>query len=204
MSSRQKAFHFDHGAQYFTARSEAFKTFLAPFIQSGIITRWDARFIELDGDTIVSRRCWNARYPHYVAAPGMNAVCQAIATDLNVHYNTRIKSIQALGSQWELKTEANTSPGTFDWVITAIPAQQAADLMPEHFSHARQLQQKKMQACSTLMLGFEQPLDFDFDCALVRNADISWISVNSSKPQRLPGFTLVILQQPMGRGQSRT
>ena len=192
MSSRQKGYHYDHGAQYFTARSSDFKTFLSPFIQQGIITRWDANFIELDRDAIVRHRQWNAEYPHYIAVPGMNALCQALATDLDVQYDTHVTSIQTAGAQWALKANEYTSLGTFDWVITAVPAQQAAALMPGVFTHSKQLRQKKMQACFTLMLGFDQPLRTDFDCAMVNNADISWISVNSSKPGRPKDYTLVI------------
>jgi len=34
------------------------------------------------------------------------------------------------------------------------------------------------------MLGFDEPVVLDFDMALVKKQDISWISVNSSKPGR--------------------
>lgn len=49
-----------------------------------------------------------------------------------------------------------------------------------------------MMACYALMLGFEKPLPLPWQAALVRGADISWISVNSSKPQRTDRFTLVV------------
>ena len=49
-----------------------------------------------------------------------------------------------------------------------------------------------MTACFSLMLGFEAPLDIAFDAALIRNTDISWASVNSSKPDRDTPFSLLI------------
>ncbi len=42
------------------------------------------------------------------------------------------------------------------------------------------------------MLGYEQPLELDFDAALVKGFDISWISVNSSKPSRDNNYTLLV------------
>ena len=42
------------------------------------------------------------------------------------------------------------------------------------------------------MLGFPAPLSLDFDAALVKNTDISWISVNNSKPGRPEGFSLLV------------
>ena len=48
-----------------------------------------------------------------------------------------------------------------------------------------------MRACYALMLGFDKPLALPWQAALVHGADISWISVNSSKPKRADRFTLV-------------
>ena len=42
------------------------------------------------------------------------------------------------------------------------------------------------------MLGFAEPINLQWQAAFVRNADISWISVNSSKPGRTNPFTLVV------------
>ena len=49
-----------------------------------------------------------------------------------------------------------------------------------------------MQGCFSLMLGFANKLQLDFDAALVRGADISWISVNNSKPDRNDKSCLLI------------
>lgn len=42
------------------------------------------------------------------------------------------------------------------------------------------------------MLGFSAPLDLPWQAAVVRNADISWMSVNSSKPGRADAFTMLV------------
>ena len=49
-----------------------------------------------------------------------------------------------------------------------------------------------MLGCFALMLGFAEPLELPWDAAVVRNADISWMAVNSSKPQRGEPFTMVV------------
>ena len=48
-----------------------------------------------------------------------------------------------------------------------------------------------MRACFAMMLGFAEPLELPWQAALVHSADISWVSVNSSKPGRKDAFTLV-------------
>ena len=52
--------------------------------------------------------------------------------------------------------------------------------------------EREMLGCYALMLGLSEPLDLPWDAALVRNADISWMSVNSSKPDRSERPTLVV------------
>lgn len=192
MSTRSGAYEFDHGAQYFTVRSNAFDTFLAPFVEQGIVARWDARFVELDCSTVINRRRWDASYPHYTGVPGMNGLCLAMAKELNVHFESRVSSIQHDGSRWELVDQHDQSLGSFDWVVTAIPAEQTAAIMPAQFLYLHEVRRKNMLPCSSLMLGYRQPPAIDFDAALVKNAGISWISVNNSKPGRPARFCLLV------------
>ena len=49
-----------------------------------------------------------------------------------------------------------------------------------------------MLGCFALMLGFEERLELPWDAAVVRNTDISWMAVNSSKPGRGEKFTMVV------------
>lgn len=52
--------------------------------------------------------------------------------------------------------------------------------------------ERNMIECFSLMLGFENKLDLTWEAALISDANISWISVNSSKPDRRKDFTLLI------------
>jgi predicted NAD/FAD-dependent oxidoreductase len=87
---------------------------------------------------------------------------------------------------------AGTRSGAFDWLVLTPPAAQTAALAeacPELVAFCRA---RSMLGCFALMLGFEEPLRLQWQAALVRNADISWMSVNSSKPARKSPFTLVV------------
>ena len=65
MSTRRAGlYHFDHGAQFFRAKSPGFKAFIHPMIEQGIIGPWDARLIELDKTKIVAKRNWGMASPH--------------------------------------------------------------------------------------------------------------------------------------------
>ncbi len=192
MSTRRaQSYHFDHGAQFFTAKTKEFQSFLSPMIKSRIVQRWDARFAEFQRRNIVRQAIWDESRPHYVGVPGMNAMAKYLAEDLDVFIDTRIAKIEKKNG-WHLIDVRGNSVGHFDWVISTAPAEQAAELMPESFIHHGAVSSAKMLGCFSLMLGFQKPLRLDFDAALVRGSDISWISVNSSKPERPGGFSLLV------------
>ncbi len=185
-------YRFDHGAQFFTARTEAFRHFLEPHIAAGTVARWDASFVELTRDCITAERNWDLDYPHYVAVPGMNALGRALAEGLDLRLNTRVERIRPDGSAWRLEDEGGETLGEFDWVVSTAPAEQAASLLPEDFAHAAALEDVRMLGCYSLMLGFADALPLSWQAGLVKQADISWISVNSSKPGRADAFTLLV------------
>lgn len=185
-------FYFDHGAQFFKAHSADFKAFIAPWVEQGCLARWDARFVEINAGRIEQQRQWDQFYPHYVGVPSMNHWTQALAQGLDIQLNTRVNQLSKQGQAWLLFDEQGVELGQFDWVVLAIPAPQAQALLASSVSFSERLAQTQMLPCFSLMLGFEQPLELPFDAALVRGADISWISVNSSKPGRNAAFTLLV------------
>jgi len=193
-------YEFDHGAQFFTARSKAFEQFIAPFIEQGIIAEWQPRVLTLEVGEKPYRRDWFE--PHYVAVPRMNSFAKALATDLDIQLETSITKLCALpDGQWQLHTPDGELPQAFDWVISTAPVTQSIALLNEHLSvlftdtasdTENTLQDVQMAPCFTLMLGFEQALKLPFQAARAKNASIEWIIVNSSKPGRTEPFTLVI------------
>lgn len=193
MATRQAGpYQFDHGAQFFTAKSEEFTRFLEPYIEQGHVARWDANFVEVESDRIVSARCWGDGPAHYVCTPRMNALAKQMASGIDVRLATRVDSIAASTPRWRLHDQAGISLGDYDWVISAIPAAQAAALLPADFSASNEIGLKHMLGCYSLMLGFEQELALDWQAAFVSGADISWISNDSSKPGRPDRYTLLV------------
>ena len=71
---RAPPFQFDHGAQFFKAKSRAFKAFIQPLLDAGVIEPWCGTFAEITKAQSISFRCWDTTQPHYVGVPGMNAI----------------------------------------------------------------------------------------------------------------------------------
>ncbi|MEX1200194.1 MAG: FAD-dependent oxidoreductase [Methylophaga sp.] len=193
MASRTAGdFMFDHGAQFFTAKSAAFQRFLAPYLNNGALARWDAAFVEFSGPDITNRRQWDADFAHYVGVPDMNALPRALAAPLNIRYGCNIEYIHRHGNIWQLFAKEQLI-GEFDWVISTLPAKQSAALFAKHTTILGKLPDNLMRPCYALMLGFNKPQDLDWQAAHVKHADISWMSVNSSKPGRNSAFSMLIL-----------
>jgi predicted NAD/FAD-dependent oxidoreductase len=185
-------FEFDHGAQYFTARSSEFQQFLEPLIAHGVVANWRAQFAELDRNALLTTKEWDDAPPHFVGAPRMNAIGQYLASGLTIRPNTTVTQLDRDTDGWNLADRDGYALGRFDWVVCALPAAQTVSLVPAD-SPLHQLAKKvQMRACYALMLGFDKPLRLPWQAALVNGADISWISVNSSKPRRVKKFTLVV------------
>lgn len=183
---------FDHGAQFFTARSEAFRDYLAPLIEAGVVADWPARFAEFRGGELASTRHWTESYAHYVGVPRMNAVGKWLAGNLQVVLDTPVGSMSRRDGLWHLYDVGGTLLGHFDWVILTAPAPQSAELAGASTTVGSYATSVQMQGCYALMLGMENLPGLPWQAALVRNADISWISLNSSKPGRPAKIAFVV------------
>lgn len=185
-------FHFDPGAQFFTVKTQRFADFIQPLIEQRVIQRWDADFVEFSGNRQIARRKWNADYPHYVGSPDMQAIAQALAENLTIQFDCQITQLKQHDAKWDLFSDDKLVADNFDWVICCLPAKQTANLLPDSFENLDAIKKTQMLACYALMLGFDEPLELDWQAALVSDAIISWMSVNSSKPARPEAFSMVI------------
>ncbi|NQY41871.1 MAG: FAD-dependent oxidoreductase [Legionellales bacterium] len=190
---RIQNYHFDHGAQFFIAKTTQFREFINPLIKNNIVVRWNPRFVEMERDKIIRRRNWDGNFPHYVGVPGMTGLAKYIADGMIIRLNSKVAKIQKNNNMWELYDCTNKILGRFNWVIFAIPPNQIRDITGntifKYFNFCKNI---TMKGCYTLMLGFEDKINLSWDAALIHKADISWISVNSSKPQREKNFCMVI------------
>lgn len=189
---RAEPYHFDHGAQYFSARTDQFKDFIQPLIHSGVIEPWNARFVDISNREISSVKSGDDHDSYYIGVPGMNAIGKYLSRDLDVRLGGRIDSIFKNENSWVLLDEHNQEFGGFDWVIAATPANQAVEILPSCFQELQSLKNIIMKGCFSLMLGFEQPLALNFDAARVHGEDIGWIAVNNSKPRRADAYSLLV------------
>ena len=159
--------HFDHGAQYFTARGDGFRQAVAQWEAAGIVARWRAA-----GDDA------------YVGTPGMNAPLKAMADGLDVNWNIRVGSLQSVGDGWEIGFE-DGDPQRFDSVIVAIPAEQAATLLNDaNRDFADMADGSQSRPCWAVMAVFAEKLPLPDDAYRDADGPVPWAARNSAKPGR--------------------
>ena len=193
MSTRYaEPFFYDHGAPYFTARTKKFSEWLKPYFHSGHLQEWHGKVIDIEVGKKDKKRLWFE--PHLVASPNMNSLCKKMAEGLAIHLETEISPLSLRDEQgWHLQDAKGSHLGVFDWVISTAPPAQTIRLFGDHLPEKCTLKAARMQACMTLMVGFDRPWDKKWIAAKVRNNPIQWIFVNSTKPSRNPDTTCFVV-----------
>lgn len=175
---------FDHGAQYFTARSAAFGRQLQQWRDAGLVEPWRPRLAVL-GDSAAHRD--PEETTRFVAMPGMSGVCRQMAEALDCRYGQRVSRLR-FDRQWHLELGSEDSAAEAlrarRLLITAPPAQAAALLGVSDPLH-EQLAGIGFNPCIAGMVSFEGRFDPGFDAAFVNQPGaLSWVARNGSKPGR--------------------
>ena len=121
------AARFDHGAQFFTIRSDAFAARIQPHIDSGLVYEWCRGFPKADG-------AHGDGYPRYAVRGGMNALAKAMAAPLDVRCNSFVFAIRpnveaaGRGGAWSIALD-DGSALTADAVVVTCPVPQSYSLL---------------------------------------------------------------------------
>ncbi len=194
-------FSFDHGAQYFTARSDEFKHFLKPLIKRNIVSPWKGKFINIKNCEVFDRMHFE---DHYVGTPKMNMLPKELIakSGVKVNLSQHIKPINEddmLNGKWHLKDLDSNKLGEYDFVISTAPCHQAAELLPKTFEEYYLIEKAKLSACYSLMLGFSEPLiNIHWSAAKINDSPISWIAKNETKGGRNNSVTSILIQTTNG------
>jgi len=170
---------FDHGAQYFTARDEAFRRQVDAWISEGAATAWPSAGSEA-----------------YVGVPAMNAPIRLMSKGQAVRWATLVTRIETFGHGWRLILDRGETVDV-DMAIVATPAEQAESLLssgaPDFALRARET---PSEPCWTVMLAFSEAVAVARNCW--RSEDIiGWAARNSSKPGRIGPESWVAQASPV-------
>jgi len=112
---------FDHGSQFFTARSEVFKNLANQWVQAGVARKWfDPTGAEGD----------DTGHPRYRGVPSMTAPAKTLAGGLDVRRGERIVRIFREVGRWTAQSAQDTR-FTADFILITAPVPQALKLFDD-------------------------------------------------------------------------
>lgn len=106
----------DHGAQFFTVRSDEFARHVDLWTQAGVVREWCRGFGDGDG------------HPRYVGARGMTSIAKHLAEGLDVRCSHLAFSLERDGTTWRLVTDDGVAH-VADAVILTAPLPQSFSLL---------------------------------------------------------------------------
>ena len=169
---------FDHGAQYFTARDEAFRRRVDAWISEGAASPWPSA----GGDA-------------FVGVPAMNAPVRLMARGQSVQWASTVTGIEDLGLGWRLVLDCGESVDV-DLAIVATPAEQASALLASVAPDlAARAHATPSEPCWTVMMAFIEVVAVERNCWRADGV-VGWAARNNSKPGRAGPESWVVQASP--------
>ena len=186
---------FDHGAPFFTAESHEFKGFLQPLIEQKIVSKWDINFATKNLHANVCPPAFEVQKDYFIGVNRMNSIGKYLAKDLNIKYEIKITKLEYDHNKWRLIDDRLNQYEDFDFVITATPPLQAAEILPEDCSYIHNLKNFNMLPTFSVMLGFNEDITKkqEWNIACLQNSKIDKIIANHTKPFRKIKPSFVVL-----------
>jgi predicted NAD/FAD-dependent oxidoreductase len=195
----------DHGAQFFTARSDVWKAQVAQWQSDGLVTVWSNGFS--DGHRPVDSF---DGHPRYVTQGGMNALAKRLAAEAgeraSFHLETRIASLEPLDGGWLAVAESGmrwTAPA----LLLTAPVPQSLSLLGDVASRLSAadrdaLSQLVYTPCLAGLFVITGDTRLPYPGALQRpDAEITWIADNQRKGIS-PGVRVITLHAGARLSQS--
>lgn len=113
---------FDHGAQFFTARDPQFQDWVDLWLQQGKALEWARSFSKPDEIPEANG------HPRYRGVNGMTAIPKALSLDLEIHLQTKVRSISRSDELWNVEVEEGHVFEAGQLILTA-PVPQSLNLL---------------------------------------------------------------------------
>jgi photolyase PhrII len=179
---------FDHGAQFFTARSEWLTRHVRSWEADGVVARWAPRVVQTGGARPRGDATW------WVGAPDMGALAAHLAKGLDVRQSVKVTRIERHSEgEWRLHADAHDVSASAsahpafaaDAVVVTCPAAQTATLLaPVHADFAAAAAAVPLTPCWAVMLAVEGAGDLGADVLEDGEGAVRWAARDTSKPGR--------------------
>ncbi len=171
---------FDHGAQFFSAKTPDFQEFVSGAVVQGTVKEWWPAITD-------------TKHLRWVGTSGMNAVPKLLAEKCTVLNGKTLVKIEENGDTWQVITDDSATYAASALIVT-IPAPQALELLARSGLHLPEnpLHQIAYHPCLALLATLDSPSSIPPPGGLQLNHPIiSWLADNQQKGiSKLPSVTL--------------
>lgn len=176
---------FDHGAQFFTARTEQFQALVAQWIEAGVAEQWYQSYPgQPDG------------HPRYRGTPNMVSIAKYLAVNQTTIQSTKVEKLSYDNSYWTVQLD-NGNRIVAKSLVATCPVPQTLDLLKQStikLSSAitKRLRKIQYESCIAVMAVLDGPTKLEYPGALaLEQGPIAWISDNHKKgASPVPAITI--------------
>jgi len=187
-SKRALAGSFDFGAQYFTARTEAFTHQVQLWLQQGLVQHWRFTPYQFQQGTLSLSSDDEIRY---IGTSTMHQMLVGEFQGAVLHYGCKINELSYIRSnvsshsqgQWQLCSEQGECFGGFDALLLTCPPEQARQLL-EGAALSLHIPQQLLLPCWAVLLELATPTHHPAEAIFVQHGKTRWIAKQSAKPGR--------------------
>jgi renalase len=181
---------FDHGAQFFTVRSERFETLVAGWLEAGVVEEWTRGFADAEG------KHNDDGYPRYRGSEGMISVPGCLARGLDVRTGEQVVEVNVRDRAWEVRTGSGTREIAAALLLTAPVPQSLALIESGDYTLSdetrHRLKNISYTPCLALMVLLDGPTGVPEPGGMqIKGEPLDWIGDNQRKGiSEAPGITV--------------
>ena len=181
---------FDHGAQFFTVRSERFRALVGTWLEDGVVREWSRGFADPDGTPN------RDGYPRYRGSEGMTSVPRHLARGLDVRPGEEVSRVDVRDGVWEVRAASGARETAGALLLTAPVPQSLALLDAGEFGLPERargpLEKISYSPCLAVMALLDGPTGVPEPGGIqIKGEPLDWISDNQRKGvSGAPGITV--------------
>jgi hypothetical protein len=145
-----KAKGFDHGTQYISPKSPAFKKFIKELIKKKVLKNWGGRHVFLHK---VKKEKKN--HTKVIGSRGNNDISKYLLKNINCHFQNELKKVEYKKNKWILSF-ADGQKKTYEKVILTCPFPQLSKLTKKFIQSPFMKKKIKMDANITVMIAIKK------------------------------------------------
>ncbi len=182
-----KAIGFDHGTQYISPKSPAFKKFIKGLIRKKILKNWNGKHLFLN-----QAKNEKKKHTKVIGRKGNNDISKYLLKNINCYFQSELKKIDYKQKKWNL-TFADGQKKIYEKVILTCPFPQLTKLCKKFIKNSFINKKVKMDANITVMIVIKKT-NKNISSYFFNDKILGWAAKENSKNRFKSNLDLWTLQ----------